>query len=170
MLFLLAVVCFAVFWLTTAFYVREAYRLVERVEADHPDFWRDGLGAPRFVAHHRQQGLTLQINFYLQPLLPFLRWVLAGSAEGRSEATRHHHRRTRRLFLGSLVGFLVTARLFLLVINALMVQLVAWFLPSFTVAGFWSAMGAAIIVSLTSWVASWYVGPRGGVEVMVVRR
>jgi putative membrane protein len=49
---------------------------------------------------------------------------------------------------------LLTLGLFLLVINALMIMLVAWFLPGFLVAGFWSAVFAAIVVSLTSWVMS----------------
>jgi putative membrane protein len=64
---------------------------------------------------------------------------------------------------------LLTLGLFLLVINALMIMLVAWFLPGFLVAGFWSAIFAAIIVSLTSWVMSGWIGPRGRVEVMTVR-
>jgi putative membrane protein len=64
---------------------------------------------------------------------------------------------------------LLTLGLFLLVINALMIMLVAWFLPGFLVAGFWSAVFAAIIVSLTSWVMSGWIGPRGRVEVMTVR-
>src|SRR5271156_4748752 len=45
---------------------------------------------------------------------------------------------------------LLTLGLFLLVINALMIMLVAWFLPGFLVAGFWSAVFAAIVVSQTS--------------------
>ena len=65
---------------------------------------------------------------------------------------------------------LLTLGLFLLVINALMIMLVAWFLPGFLVAGFWSAVFAAIIVSLTSWVMSGWIGPRGRVEVMTVRQ
>ncbi len=65
---------------------------------------------------------------------------------------------------------LLTLGLFLLVINALMILLVAWFLPGFMVAGFWSAVFAAIIVSLTSWVMSGWIGPRGRVEVMTVRQ
>jgi putative membrane protein len=65
---------------------------------------------------------------------------------------------------------LLTLGLFLLVINALMIMLVAWFLPGFMVAGFWSAVFAAIIVSLTSWVMSGWIGPRGRVEVMTVRQ
>jgi putative membrane protein len=64
---------------------------------------------------------------------------------------------------------LLTLGLFLLVINALMIMLVAWFLPGFLVAGFWSAIFAAIVVSLTSWVMSGWIGPRGRIEVMTVR-
>jgi putative membrane protein len=54
------------------------------------------------------------------------------------------------------------------VINALMIMLVAWFLPGFLVAGFWSAVFAAIVVSLTSWVMSGWIGPRGRIEVMTM--
>jgi putative membrane protein len=64
----------------------------------------------------------------------------------------------------------VTLGLFLLVVNAGMFALVAALLDGFRVAGFGSALLGSIIVGLTSWVASWYVGPRGRVEVMVVRR
>jgi putative membrane protein len=64
----------------------------------------------------------------------------------------------------------VTLVLFLLVVNAGMFALVAALLDGFRVAGFGSALLGSIIVGLTSWVASWYVGPRGRVEVMVVRR
>src|SRR5208283_2781112 len=63
---------------------------------------------------------------------------------------------------------LLTLGLFLLVINALMIMLVSYFLPGFLVAGFWSAVFAAIIVSLTSWVMSGWIGPRGRIEVMTV--
>jgi putative membrane protein len=64
---------------------------------------------------------------------------------------------------------LLTLGLFLLVINALMIMLVAWFLPGFLVSSFWSAVFAAIVVSLTSWVMSGWIGPRGRIEVMTVR-
>ena len=65
---------------------------------------------------------------------------------------------------------LVTLGLFLLVINALMIELVAYFLKGFMVAGFWSAIGAAIVVGLTSWVMSGWIGPRGRIEVVTVRQ
>jgi putative membrane protein len=38
------------------------------------------------------------------------------------------------------------------------------------VSGFWAAVFGAIIVSITSTVASWYIGPKGRYEVFVVRR
>ena len=65
---------------------------------------------------------------------------------------------------------LVTLGLFLLVINAAMLGLVAALLDGFHVSGFFSALGGWIIVSLTSWMASGFVGQRGKVEVIAVRR
>lgn len=49
---------------------------------------------------------------------------------------------------------LVTLGLFLLVINAAMVGLVAWLLPGMRVDSFWAALGTAIIVSLVGWVGA----------------
>lgn len=65
---------------------------------------------------------------------------------------------------------IVTLGLFLFVLNAAMFGLVAAMLDGFVVAGFWSALFGAIIVSLTSTIASWYIGPSGHYEVYVVRR
>jgi putative membrane protein len=65
---------------------------------------------------------------------------------------------------------LVTLGLFLFVLNAGMFALVAAMLDNFVVAGFWSALFGAIILSITSTVASWYIGPDGRVEVIVVTR
>src|SRR5262245_15129011 len=65
---------------------------------------------------------------------------------------------------------IVTLGLFLWVINAAMFGLVAKLLDGFTVHGFGSALLGALVVSLTSWIASWYVGPSGRFEVMIVRR
>lgn len=63
----------------------------------------------------------------------------------------------------------VTLGLFLLVINAAMLGLVAWMLDGFDIAGFWSALFGAVIVSITGWAASWFVGPRGHIDIVVVR-
>lgn len=65
---------------------------------------------------------------------------------------------------------IVTLGLFLFVLNAAMFGLVAALLDGFVVAGFWSALFGAIIVSLTSTIASWNIGPSGRYEVYVVRR
>ena len=64
----------------------------------------------------------------------------------------------------------LTLGLFLFVVNAAMFGLVAALLDGFHVAGFGAALLGSIVVGLTSWAASWYVGPKGRVEVLVVRR
>ena len=64
----------------------------------------------------------------------------------------------------------LTLGLFLLVINAATLGLVAALLDGFTISGFFSALFGALIVSLTGWISSWYIGPSGRVEVLVVRR
>jgi putative membrane protein len=66
----------------------------------------------------------------------------------------------------SLPALLFTLGLFLLVINAAMLGLVALMLPGFKIAGFWTAVGAALIVSVVSWIGSWFIGARGRVEVI----
>jgi putative membrane protein len=65
---------------------------------------------------------------------------------------------------------IVTLGLFLLVLNAAMFGLVAALLDNFVVSGFWSAIFGAMIVSITSTIASWYIGPDGRYEVFVIRR
>jgi len=60
--------------------------------------------------------------------------------------------------------------LFLTVINAGMLALVAWMLPGMHLAGFWAAFWSAILVSLVSMVGSWFIGPKGKIEVIVRRR
>ena len=65
---------------------------------------------------------------------------------------------------------IVTLGLFLLVLNAAMFGLVAAMLDNFVVAGFWAAIFGALIVSVTSTIASWYIGPNGRYEVYVIRR
>jgi putative membrane protein len=70
----------------------------------------------------------------------------------------------------SLPALLFTLGLFLLVINAAMVGLVALMLPGFHIGGFWTAVGASIVVSVVSWIASWFIGSRGRVEIIRTRR
>jgi putative membrane protein len=64
---------------------------------------------------------------------------------------------------------LLTLGLFLLVVNAGMVALVAWMLPGMHLAGFGAAFWSAIIVGLTGWIGSAVVGPRGSIQVYTRR-
>ena len=73
-------------------------------------------------------------------------------------------------FILTLPLTVLTLGLFLLVLNAGMVALVAWLVPGFQVAGFWTAVGAALIVSLVSWAASSVIGSNGKVEIFTGRR
>ena len=74
------------------------------------------------------------------------------------------------LFFLTLPLTIVTLGLFILVLNGLMFAIVAGVLPGFDVAGFGSAVLGAVIVSLTSIVASWFIGPDGRYEVLIVER
>jgi uncharacterized membrane protein YvlD (DUF360 family) len=47
-----------------------------------------------------------------------------------------------------------------------MLGLVALLLSGFQISGFWTAVGASLIVSLTGWVAAGLIGNNGKVEVM----
>ena len=64
----------------------------------------------------------------------------------------------------------LTLGLFLLIINAAMLGLVAWMFDDFTIASFGSALLGAIVVSVTGWLASYFIGPRGRIEIIVVRQ
>ena len=63
----------------------------------------------------------------------------------------------------------LTLGLFLLVINAAMLGLVAGMFDNFTIAGFGPALLGSIVVSLVGWLASYFIGPRGRVDVIVLR-
>jgi len=65
---------------------------------------------------------------------------------------------------------IVTLGIFLLVINAGMFGLVAWVLDGFVVSGFFSALLGWLIVSIVSAVASWFIGPKGRYEILIVER
>lgn len=65
---------------------------------------------------------------------------------------------------------LLTVGLFIFVLNAAMFGLVAAMFDNFQVEGFWAALFGSLIVSLTTTVASWYIGPSGRFEVFVIRR
>lgn len=65
---------------------------------------------------------------------------------------------------------LLTLGIFLLVINGAMLELVAWLLPKVHVASFGDAFLGALIVSVTGWITSSWIGPSGRVEVLRIER
>ncbi len=73
-------------------------------------------------------------------------------------------------FILTLPLTILTLGLFLLVLNAGMVALVAWVVPGFSIAGFWTAVGTAIIVGIVSWAASGLIGSSGKFEKFPARR
>ncbi|HKZ07572.1 MAG TPA: phage holin family protein [Methylomirabilota bacterium] len=73
------------------------------------------------------------------------------------------------LLLLTLPITLVTLGLFIFVLNALCFWLVSAVVPGFHVAGFWPALGGALVVSVMSWVANAFVSDRGRV-VVITRR
>jgi putative membrane protein len=74
------------------------------------------------------------------------------------------------VFILTLPLTVLTLGLFLLVLNAAMVALVAWIVPGFTISGFWTAVGTSVIVGLISWAASSAIGSTGKVEVFHGKR
>ncbi len=65
---------------------------------------------------------------------------------------------------------LVTLGLFLLVVNAATFGLVAALLDDFQISGFWAALFGAVIVSITGWIGSSFVGANGRYEVLIIKR
>lgn len=60
----------------------------------------------------------------------------------------------------------LTLGLFVLVVNGISLAIAAWLVPGFHIAGLWSATLGAIIVGLTGWAASAFVGGSGRIERM----
>ena len=73
------------------------------------------------------------------------------------------------LILLTLPFTIVTLGLFLLVVNAAMLGLVAWLLGGMQIAGFWAAFWGALIVSIVSWIGSMVFGPKGKIQVHIHR-
>jgi putative membrane protein len=65
------------------------------------------------------------------------------------------------LIILTLPATILSLGLFLLVINGVVLALVAWMLPGFTIAGFGAAVLGALIVSVTSIIGSLLFKDRG---------
>ncbi len=71
------------------------------------------------------------------------------------------------LYLLSAPFILVTLGLFMVVINALMLELASTFVSGFHVAGFWSAVGGAILISFVSGLMNLMVSEQGRVDMVM---
>jgi len=58
----------------------------------------------------------------------------------------------------------LTLGLFILIVNGISLGVVAWLVPGFQITGLWSATLGAVVVGLTSWAASAFVGGSGRIE------
>lgn len=67
------------------------------------------------------------------------------------------------LFVLTLPFTIITLGLFIFVVNAICLALVAWVVPGFTISGFWAALFGAMVISLVSWILHAIVAdkPRG---------
>ena len=84
------------------------------------DFLLSGVSIDTWITGFLLAGVIVLINFTLKPLMIILTFPIT----------------------------LITFGLFLLVINALVILLAEYFIPGFTVDGFWWALGFAIVLSL----------------------
>lgn len=70
------------------------------------------------------------------------------------------------IFILTLPLTVLTLGLFVLIVNGISLGLVAALVPGFHIASLWSATIGAIIVGLTSWAASAFIGGSGRIERM----
>lgn len=74
------------------------------------------------------------------------------------------------LYVLSIPFIIVTLGLFMVVINAFLLQVVAFFVQGFHVDGWWPAIGGALLVSLVSGAVNLMLSGQGHVEVVRPRR
>jgi putative membrane protein len=65
---------------------------------------------------------------------------------------------------------ILTFGLFTFVINALLLLLASGVIPGFEVRGFWAAVGGSIVISLVSWLLNSFIGERGTVQYVDLRK
>lgn len=74
------------------------------------------------------------------------------------------------LFILTLPLIVLSLGLFLVVLNALLLELTAYLVKGFTVSGFWSAAGGALVISLVSMILNGWLMDRRSVESLTVER
>ena len=73
------------------------------------------------------------------------------------------------LYLLSLPFIILTLGLFMVVINALLLQLVSFLVKGFLVAGFWPAFWGAVLISVVSGILNLFISEEGRVEIVIHR-
>lgn len=74
------------------------------------------------------------------------------------------------LYFLSLPFIVVTLGLFMVLINALLLQLTAYLVKGFVVTGFWPSVWGALVIGVVSTILNLLVSDQGHVEVVVHRR
>lgn len=74
------------------------------------------------------------------------------------------------LYLFSLPFIIMTLGLFMVLVNALLLQIVAWLVKGFVVEGFWDSIFGALIISLVSAILNLWISERGHLEVVMHAR
>jgi putative membrane protein len=73
------------------------------------------------------------------------------------------------LYLFSIPFIVVTLGLFMVLINALLLELTAWLVKGFSIDGFWPALWGALLISIVSTLLNLLISDEGHVEVVVHR-
>lgn len=73
------------------------------------------------------------------------------------------------LYLFSIPFIVVTLGLFMVLINALLLELTAWLVKGFSIEGFWPALWGAMLISVVSTILTLLISDQGHVEVVVHR-
>lgn len=74
------------------------------------------------------------------------------------------------LYLFTLPFIIFSLGLFMVVINALLLHVVAWLVKGFVVEGFWPSVWGALIISVTSTILTLWVSEQGHVEMVIHRQ
>jgi putative membrane protein len=73
------------------------------------------------------------------------------------------------LYLLSLPFIILTLGLFMVIINALLLQLVSFLVKGFLVEGFWPAFWGAVLISVVSSLLNLFISGEGRVEIVIHR-
>lgn len=73
------------------------------------------------------------------------------------------------LYLLSIPFIILTLGLFMVIINALLLQLVSLLVKGFVVQGFWPSVGGALLISVVSSILNLWISEQGHVEIVIHR-